>query len=112
LNIDAPFPKRAKACQRERLDQSDAPRRPGIDAGQSLRFLALRWCKGRFDDNSHEFKRRDSEGAAQPVAGAIVTAERLFPGTQLRCCEHDYLGGVPSASLGSLIFVLALNHSQ
>jgi len=39
--MDAPFPERAKPCKRERSTRLGASRLPDIDAGQSLRFLAL-----------------------------------------------------------------------
>jgi hypothetical protein len=51
MYIDPASPKRAKPCERERLDQSGAPRRPGIDPGRSLRFLAsaaLAWLHRAF----------------------------------------------------------------
>ena len=39
--MDAPFPKRAKPCKRERSTRLGDSRLPDIDASQSLRFLAL-----------------------------------------------------------------------
>ena len=58
--MDAPFLKRAKPCKRERSTRLGAFRLPGIDAGQSLRFLAL--------------QNEDISKEAQRVREAIVAA--------------------------------------